>query len=81
MNAFMKSMHRMIACIDTMASTDYDPDSNEFDNECAKRALQVEKEIAETVKNMDDDDIEEENSGIIDKIKTKLHIASDDDDE
>lgn len=84
MNTFMRGMRRMIACIDTMANTDYDLDSKEFDEECAKRATQIEEKITETVKNMDDDDIdedEEENSGIIGRIKAKLHLGSNDDDE
>lgn len=58
MNTFMRSIFRMIARIGAMVDvdTDYNIESTKFDEERAKRAIQVEGEINETVKNMDDDD-------------------------
>lgn len=58
MNTFMRSMFRMIARIGAMVDVDTDCniESAKFDEECAKRAIQVEGEINETVKNMNDDD-------------------------
>lgn len=55
MNTFMRSIFRMIARIGTMVDvdTDYNIESTKFDEE---RAIQVEGETNETVKNMDDDD-------------------------
>ena len=75
-----RSAARMIACLKTMAETDYDVESAEFANELEKRVPQVEKEIINAVREAPDDD-EEENPSIIDKIKTKLHLGSNDDDD
>ena len=75
-----RSAARMIACLKTMAETDYDVESAEFADELEKRVPQVEKEIIDAANEAPDDD-EEENSGIIGKIKTKLHLGSNDDDE
>ena len=74
-----RSAARMIACLKTMAETDYDVESAEFADELEKRVPQVEKEIINAAKEAPDD--EEENYGIIDKIKAKLHLGSNDDDD
>lgn len=75
-----RSAARMIACLKTMAETDYDVESAEFTDELEKRVPQVEKEIVSAANETPDED-EEENSGIIDKIKAKLHLGSNDDDD
>ena len=74
-----RSAARMIACLKTMAETDYDIESAEFADELEKRVPQVEKEIISAANEAPDD--EEENHGIIDKIKAKLHLGSNDDDD
>ena len=74
-----RSAARMIACLKTMAETDYDVESAEFADELEKRVPQVEKEIINAANDASDD--EEENNGIINKIKAKLHLGSDDDDD
>ena len=74
-----RSAARMIACLKTMAETDYDVESAEFADELEKRVPQVEKEIISAANEAPDD--EEENHGIIDKIKAKLHLGSNDDDD
>lgn len=74
-----RSAARMIACLKTMAETDYDVESAEFADELEKRVPQVEKEIINAANEASDD--EEENHGIINKIKAKLHLGSNDDDD
>ena len=74
-----RSAARMIACLKTMAETDYDVESAEFADELEKRVPQVEKEIIDAANETSDD--EEENHGIIGKIKAKLHLGSNDDDD
>lgn len=76
-----RSAARMIACLKTMAETDYDVESAEFADELEKRVPQVEKEIIEAANEAPDDGDEEENSGIIGKIKTRLRLKSNDDDD
>lgn len=56
MSAFMKSFLGMIATLETMAETNYDVDSEEFDKEVAKRIPEVEKELDEIRDKIDDDD-------------------------
>ena len=75
-----RSAARMIACLKTMAETDYDVESAEFAEELEKRVPQVEQEIIKAANELPDED-EEENSGIIGKIKAKLHLGSNDDDD
>ena len=75
-----RSAARMIACLRTMAETDYDVESAEFAEELEKRVPQVERDIVKAANELPDED-DEENSGIIDKIKAKLHLGSNDDDD
>lgn len=56
MSAFMKPFLGMIATLETMAKTDYDVDSEEFDKEVAKRIPEVEKELNEIKDKIDEDD-------------------------
>ena len=51
-----RSIFGMIAALRTMAETDYDVDSEEFDKEVAKRIPEVEKELNEIKDKIDEDD-------------------------